>query len=134
MFGQEPDPPAEPRSKLIVTLAPLRENGPAALAPAPELGILQAVLVEQGLSWHNAFNELTIRAADDLFACAAQDGAWYDATPKGAELIEARIELYLTDATEPRWVELKPPNGLLLQCAQDRERVLRFLTARGFVK
>src|SRR5690349_13316542 len=75
--------------KFIFNLKPLLNDGPAALAPDPSLNIDKVVLVSTVHAWHNAFNESTVRRADDLFACAAQDGAYYDAIPKGAELAEA---------------------------------------------
>ena len=129
--GPAPGSPGPP----IVTIAfaPLLAQGLSALAPEPALGIVKILLVKAGFRWHNAFNESTVRKADDLFACAAQDGACYDPIPKDAELTGVTLEFYFTGSPGPHWVELSPPRGLRFQYAEDREKILELLTRRLIV-
>ena len=55
--------------------------------------------------WHNAFNELTIRMADDLFACAAREGRNYDPFPKGGELVQVTLNVELVGSDRPHPVQ-----------------------------
>lgn len=119
-------------AKLNVTLIPLLSKGQAALAPDATMGILTIVLRQVVLLWHNAFNEITIRKADDLFACAASNGKYYDPIPKGAELIQATLDVQFADAAEPHAVDIAPPHTLTLQHPQDAPRILLLLARRGF--
>lgn len=116
-----------------ITLQPFAAGRQAALAPDPALGIIKATLIKIGHRWHNAFNEVTIRMADDLFACAAQDGAVYDLLPKGVEITELTLEIQFAECPEPHLVKLKPPHGIILQHPHDLDRILSFLKRRGFL-
>ena len=118
--------------KFIFNLLPLLSDGPASLAPEPGLNIDKVLLVTTVHAWHNAFNESTMRRADDLFACAAQDGAYYDTIPKGAELAEATFDFRFAGCDEPHLVEIKVPSTLILRHPEDAERVLEFLCRRKF--
>jgi hypothetical protein len=115
-----------------LTLEPLRTDGPAALAPDFEAGILHIALSRVVLRWRNAFNEVTIREADDLFACAAQSGRYYDTIPKGALLAQATLDFRFADIPEPHSVEIAPPHTLKFQKPADAPRVLPLLARRGF--
>ena len=131
-----PSPAGSLSSTIVVpylTLAPLRSEGPAALVPDETSGVVRAVLIQTAQRWHNAFNEVTIRKADDLFACAAQDGPYYDAIAKGAELIEATIDFYFTDRSGPHPVELHPPHTLIVTDPAEAPPVVAFLARRGFL-
>ena len=125
--------PASGGGPFIVTLHPFTDSRQAALAPDPGVGVLTVKLVKIGQRWHNAFNEITIRQADDLFACAAQEGACYDLLPEGAEIIELTLEIQAAGVSEPLLVALKPPDGLSLQ-NQELDRIVPFLKGRGFLK
>ena len=118
--------------KLILTLEPLLNEGQTALAPDILAGITHIALSQVELLWHNAFNEVTIRKADDLFACAAQDGQYYDAIPKEAELIRATLDIQFAGFAHPHAVDIAPPSTLTLQDPDDAERILPLLSRRGF--
>ena len=79
---------------LFYTLAPLLKLGAAALAPDPALGIKGVSLRELGIGWENVFQEVVVRRASDVLACAAATGSWYDPLPPGARLVCAiRVKL-----------------------------------------
>jgi len=122
----------QPSSDLHLTLSPLFTNGRAALVPDVSAGILHIALREVALLSHNAFNEETIIKADDLFACAAQNGRYYDPFPKGAEMVRARLDIQFEESPEPCWMEIIPPHTLTLQDPHDAPRVLLLLARRGF--
>ena len=122
----------QPSSDLHLTLSPLFTNGPAALVPDASAGILHIALREVALLSHNAFNEETIIKADDLFACAAHNGRYYDPFPKGADMVRARLDIQFEESPEPCWMEIIPPHTLTLQDPHDAPRVLLLLARRGF--
>jgi hypothetical protein len=119
-------------AELILTLTPLATQGEAALAPDLSLGILTIVLRKVSSAWHNAFNEITTRKADDLFACAARSGGYYDLIPKGADLTAATLDIIFEHSPEPHFVEIIPPNTLKVQKPADVPLLLAFLARRGF--
>ena len=116
----------------IYTLEPLLAEGQAALALHPADTISGATLTATVVVWHNAFNEVTIRKADDLFACAAMNGHCYDPIPKGAELAQATLELQFTDKIGPSTIQILPPHTLNLRDPAEAPRVLAWLRRRGF--
>lgn len=119
---------------LDLTLAPLAQRGQAVLGPDDTIDLARVILVKVALRWHNAFNEVVIRVADDLFACTDREGRYYDPLPKGADLIQAGFDLRFVDCAEPHLIEIHPPHALLLQFPGDAQRVLPFLARRGFWK
>jgi hypothetical protein len=119
-------------AELNLTLYPLLDAGQTALAPDRETFVLNIALTRVVLRWRNAFNEMTIRKADDLFACAAVNGNYYDPVPKGADLVQATLSVQFSDAAEPRTVDIIPPHTLTLQNPADAPRILRLLARRGF--
>ena len=129
---QAPEAPGQAGAPFILTLKPLVNRREAALAPDRESRILRIVLHQTVILWHNAFNERTVRIADDLFACAARDGNYYDPLPKGADLVQATIDIFFEDRPEPHRVELIPPDTVRLQDPADAPRVLSLLARRGF--
>jgi hypothetical protein len=124
--------PGAADAQLELTLQPLVARGPAALGPDAETHVAGIVLSGTAVNWHNAFNEMTVRIADDLFACAARDGNYYDPLPKGGELVRATFDVLFEDAREPHWVEIIPPHTLRLQDPADAVRIVSLLTRRGF--
>jgi hypothetical protein len=123
--------PGSAGSEIALTLHPLFD-GQAALAPFLRAGILNIALSKIVTAWHNAFNEVTTREADDLFACAVSDGKYYDPIPKGAELIQATFQVQFVDSPEPHAVDITPPHTLKLQHPDDAPRILLLLAQRGF--
>jgi hypothetical protein len=115
-----------------LTLDPLLESGQAALAPDPSNRIVCISLRMLFVLWGNAFNEKTIRTADDLFACAANNGRYYDPIPKGGALAEAGLDILYEESPEPHSIEIVPPHTLRLQDLADAPRILLFLADRGF--
>jgi hypothetical protein len=103
------------------------------LAPDPQTRIIRMALVKVVQLWHNALNEVTIRQADDLFACAAANGSYYDILPKGAELFQATVDVLFHDFSEGHLVKITPPHTLILQHPADAPRILPVLTRRGFI-
>ena len=122
-------PACDPTGPLrIITLTPLASAGRAALARDPALGITAALLTRLEKRWHNAFNQVTVHRAYDLFACGD-----FNLIPKGAELVEAVLEIHLAGSAEPAIVLLKPPHLLRVQPPEQDSKVVAFLAARGFV-
>jgi hypothetical protein len=115
-----------------LTLTPLLNLGPAALIPDAAVGVVNMTLRKVVLIWNNAFHEETTRKADDLFACAASNGKYYDAIPKGAELASAAFDIQFEDSPEPHSIEIAPPSTLLLQKPSDAPRIQVLLMRRGF--
>ena len=116
----------------IVSLVPLLTNGQAALAPDLSAGVFRMHLCLVATRWHNAFNELTIRMADDLFACAAREGRNYDPFPKGGELVQVTLNVELVGSDRPHPVQIVPPDTLTFQNPEDAARILPLLERRGF--
>jgi hypothetical protein len=131
MFAAPPAPPAVAGS-FAVSLVPLLTNAHAALAPDLAAGIFRMHLCLTATRWHNAFNELTIRVADDLFACAAGEGSNYDPIPKGGELVQATLNVELVGSPRPHTVQIVPPYTLTFQSPEDAARILPLLERRGF--
>src|SRR5262245_13866022 len=102
----------QPSSDLRLTLDPLFTNGQAALVADASAGIINITLRKVVLLWHNAFNEETTIKADDLFACAAHHGRYYDPIPKGADLAGATFDVQFKESPEPRSIEIVPPRTL----------------------
>jgi hypothetical protein len=117
---------------LTLTLDPLLSDGQAALAPDISAGITHIALRQVVVLWHNAFNEVTIRKADDLYACAAKEGKYYDPIPKGGDLIEATLDIQFAGLRGPHAVDITPPHTLKLQDPRDAPRILPLLARRGF--
>ncbi len=132
-----PPLPADPISGSVcsnhlVSLAPLQASGQASLSPDLGAGIIHMALTELQTACRNAFNEVTIRKADDLFACAAKSGRFYDLVPKGGELVHATLRVRYVESPIPRAVKLAPPHTLIFENPQDAARLLPLLTQRGF--
>jgi hypothetical protein len=117
---------------IFLNFDPLLSGGPAALAPDLEASVQSMALSGVYLRWPNAFNEITIRKADDLYACAAAHGHYYDPIPKGADLIRAAFNVQFIDAARPRAMEIIPPHTLALEDPADAPRILQLLARRGF--
>lgn len=130
-FAAPPAPTAVACS-LPVSLLPLLTNAPAALAPDVAAGVFRMHLCLTATRWHNAFNELTIRVADDLMACAAGEGGSYDPIPKGGELVQATLNVELVGSPRPHTVQIVPPCTLTFQSPEDAARILPLLERRGF--
>lgn len=84
-----------------VSLVPLLTDGPAVLAPDPAAGVLAMALCQVVYRWPNAFNEIVTRQADDLFACTARDGLGAHPVPKGADFLQATLDVQFADCPHP---------------------------------
>jgi hypothetical protein len=116
----------------VYTLDPLVALGQDALAPDPALGIKGIFLQELGIGWENVFQEVVVRRASDVFACAAAAGAWHDTLPPGSRLVCAVLRFHLTGAGQPYFAEIWPPHILTLTPAYAAEPLKGWLAARGF--
>jgi hypothetical protein len=118
----------------LVSVEPLAIEPAAALTPVAELGMRAVVLVRAAHRWQSAYGLETCRRAPDLLAAAAACPDICDLFPKGAELIEAGIEIYFNDSVRPCLVQLKPPDQWVVQPLGFTDRALAFLRLRGFLK
>jgi hypothetical protein len=130
------EPPASDSHHFVhrVSFGRIQEDGAAALAPAPDLGIEAVFLVEAVHRWFNAYNLKTSRHADDLFAASARFPDVSELFPKGAELLTLTLELIIENSPEPCRVVLEPPDRLLVQNRDFANRIETFLTRRGLVQ
>jgi hypothetical protein len=117
-----------------VSIEPLAIDPAAALAPAADLGIRAGFLVRAGHRWHSAYGLETFRQAPDLAAAAAACPDICDLFPKGADLVEAGIEIYFNDSAKPCFVRLNPPDRWSVQPSILTGRILPFLSRRGFLR
>lgn len=113
------------------TLEPLREAGEDALKTEGVNGLSQIVLREIEVAFHNAYDEVIIRKASDLFAAAAASSHKRSAIPSG-RLVRAAFDIYFGDSAKPRKVQLRPPNILKLGRHCDASVVQRWLSLREF--
>ena len=118
----------------LFTLEPFQLHGREAIAPDPSIQIVGIFLTKLIVKSRNAFNQVTILIADDLFACAACGGQFYDPIPKNEQLCEAALDILYEGSPEPHAIEIAPPDTLRLQNPADASRILRFLVRRGFQK
>jgi hypothetical protein len=118
----------------VVSIEPLAIDLAAALAPAADLGIRAGFLVRAGHRWHSAYGLQTFRQAPDLAAAAAACPDICDLFPKGADLVEAGIEIYFSDSAKPCFVQLNPPDRWSVQPSIFTGRILPFLSRRGFLR
>lgn len=89
------------------TLAPLIEDGPAALACFDVPGLLSVTLVRLEYTEPSRRGTGTAKWADDLFA-AMREEAWR--VPDGARLTKAGFQARLAGTRSPRSVTISPPN------------------------
>ena len=117
----------------VLTLEPLRTDGPDALNTDGVKGIIHARLCEIETVSENAFHEGTARKADDVFACAAAERENCDAIPRIGQLIRAVFAIEFADSPNCRRVEVQPPHTLKLERPADAVLVYDFLVKRHFV-
>ena len=86
---------------------------------------------EIAIAWETFPHELTIRKADDVFACPDAD-ARYDPIPKTGTLIYAVFDCVFPDSPKPRPVEIHPPRTLKLSRPADAKALQPWLSKRGF--
>jgi len=112
------------------TLAPLQDDGAAALICSDVEGIDTITLKEVQILWGGPQGEIEIRRAKDLFE--ALKGRKKE-LPKG-RLVKASFLVKFTDAKTPRTVTIRPQNIASYTRDSDASVVEAWLTARGFVK
>jgi hypothetical protein len=115
------------------TLNPLVALRADALVPDPALGVRGVFLQELGIGWDNVFQEVVVRKASDVFACAAAAGSWYDPLPPGARPVFAVLRFHVTGAGQPYLAEIWPPCILTLTPAYAAHLIKGWLAAHGFV-
>lgn len=113
------------------TLDPLRKAAEDALNTDGVNGLSQVVLREIEVAFHNAYDEVIIRKATDLFAAATASSHKRSAIPSG-RLVRATFDIYFGDPAKPRKVQLRPPNILKLGRHCDASVVQRWLSLREF--
>lgn len=112
------------------TLAPLIEDGPAALACFDVPGLLSVTLVRLEYTEPSRRGTGTAKWADDLFA-AMREEAWR--VPDGARLTKAGFQARLAGTRSPRSVTISPPNIAKYTLDCDGMLVEEWLEKRGFV-
>ena len=112
------------------TLAPLQDDGAAALICSDVEGIDTITLKEVQILWGGPQGEIEIRRAKDLFE--ALKGRKKE-LPKG-RLVKASFLVKFTDAKTPRTVTIRPQNIASYTRDSDASVVEAWLMARGFVK
>lgn len=112
------------------TLAAL---GGDALLPDPALGVAHVQLLELAIGWDNVYQEVNVRRASDIFACAAASGPCYDLLPVRARLLWAVLRVHLSGRALPCLVEIRPPHTLNLRPPDPTPIVERWLLDRGFL-
>jgi hypothetical protein len=117
----------------IFTLDPLRTDGPDSLVPNDDDTAIIAVKLRRiELAIPNAFHEVTIKSADDLFRCAAATGRQRNLFPVGAELLRVTLAFLFKGSLTPHTVQIAPPANLILECPDDEPRISRFLSQHRF--
>lgn len=99
-------------ARQLVTLEPLRAEGPDALRREGFEELSRIVLVEIEAAWDNEFRSVIVRKADDIFACAAAEEGAYDPIPKSGCLVQAVFMLEFGDTAEPQFVQVRPPGAV----------------------
>ena len=112
------------------TLAPLRDDGPDALAVTPGEGIDKVLLTELEVRANDEQDAVIAWKAKDLFAFAEATGL--SIIPAGWQLMTAGFEVYFTGQAKPRMVYLRAGIKLRLTRQCDAAAVHRWLAARGF--
>jgi len=122
----------QPVQLQLLTLQPLRTDGPDALDPEGINGITKITLREIEVAYDNVFHEVLIRKADDVFDCAAAAGGHYDPIPANGTLTHAVFEIQFADSAQPRAVVIRPPDTLTLGPGCNSDLVESWLTKRCF--
>jgi hypothetical protein len=107
--------------------------GGDALLPDPVLGVANVQLLELAIGWDNVYQEVVVRRAGDIFACAAASGPCYDLIPFRARLLWAVFRVDLSGPAPPCLVEIRPPHTLILRPPDPTPIVERWLLNRGFL-
>ena len=115
-----------------VTLSPLRTLGRDALKTEGLPAISKIILITIEITFGNAFNEIGIRKADDIFGCAVAEGEKDEPIPKAGTLTRAIFEIHFIDSPKPRVAEIHPPHTLKLARGSDAEILKPWLASQGF--
>src|SRR4051812_45959040 len=81
----------------LLTLEPLRTDGPNCLVPTGISSIAKVTLQKIASPWDNTYHERTIAEAADIFRCVASDAIDHDPVPEGAVPIYALFVIQFTD-------------------------------------
>jgi hypothetical protein len=112
------------------TLAPLREDGAAALRCADVAGIDWVKLSEVQFFYGGHLAEILIRKSDNVFASLQARGQEF---PGGGRILRATFRIKFTDCKVSRSVVIRPSNIAQYMRDDDSELVEAWLAARGFI-
>src|SRR5205814_2208031 len=113
--SEHPAQPQVPKvvGRNLVTLDPLRTLGPDALDTQALPGILKITLREIEITSDNAFHEITVHRADDLFGCAAAEGPDYGPIPSTGIITRALFDIQFVGSSNPISVQICAPDVVI---------------------
>jgi hypothetical protein len=114
----------------IITLDPLRSDGPHALDTHDSPEIQDACLHELEILTDDAFHQATIKRADDLFQAASLTPE--PPVPQAGTLHRAIFILHLKNSDKPHTVELVPPHTIRLPPLLDPAVIVDWLGKRRY--
>src|SRR5438876_544254 len=114
--------PAQPQVPMevgrnLLTLEPLRTLGPDALDTQAVPGIAKITLREIEITSENAFHEITIRRADDLFECAAAEGPDCEPIPTTGLITRAVFDIEFAGSPNPVSLQISTPDVIIFPAA-----------------
>ncbi len=118
----------------LLDLEPLRSLGSDALDTTGFPAIIKIILREIEITWDNAFHEVTVRRADDLFDSASVKGPAADPIPPTGRITRAVFIVYFADSPYPVTVQISTPDRVTLNPGHDTEILERWLCQCHFRK
>ncbi len=112
----------------------LRLYGPDALDIPGIPGILKTSLCEIETVGDNSFHEVTVRRADDIFACAATEGTFSSPIPATGRITRAVFSMRLADSPLPIAFQISTSDLLILTPDCDAQLVERWVSQSRFTK
>jgi hypothetical protein len=116
----------------LLTLEPLRALGPDALDTQAVPGIAKITLREIEITSENAFHEITIRRADDLFECAAAEGPDCQPIPATGLITRAVFDIEFVGSPNPVPLQISTPDVIIFPAACPVQLIQRWLRQRRF--
>lgn len=123
-----PAPQPDAATDHAFTLDPIRTDGPDALDPRGSQQIKEIILRKLELVRRNAFHQVTIAQAPDLFATSAADHAQPDPIPNDAIPVAATLVFHFTDDSGSDTLEIRLPNTLKLNSPTHEAAILAWLS------
>jgi hypothetical protein len=122
---------APPGMPILMSLAPLREEGRDAIETANIPGLSRVVLREVQVTWDDLNCQTTTLTGADIFDCRPETGA-PEAIPLTGAISQAAFDFYFSDSPKPRQVKMKVPCHVEVAQESDTEIVHRWATVRHF--